>query len=311
MKKNATGDPPKKKGPKPGTPRKRFLTQQPELVRRMHEEHLKGKNLSKLEDKYGYVDGNIKKAFERLGLEVRIVPKAGCFVKTLRRLTDDELTALARRQKRVCTPKEIKWFWRGWPMAKRAWFIGQIRAHLKSPHERPESPFSANVEPFDYTTPNARELMKTKNEGKSSHVAGSKIKVCSQGVIWNGELWFWVAKTGYVEGTPWTPERGRKMLNHAIWESRHGPMPADGVIRHADGNPNNFDPDNLVLATKNDVCRLNQAASLERKSREKMKAMLELKHSTQKGTTDDLTQCIFEPSLRRGRVRGRNDRTAA
>lgn len=300
---------PKKPGPKPGTPRKKPLSEQPELVRQMHVEHLAGTNLFQLGLKFGYVDGNIKKAFLRLGLEVRIVPKAGCFLSTLRRLPEEELIALAERQTRVCTPKEIKTEWREWTMAKRAWFIGLLRKRLPQ-FSAPDTPYSKNVEYFDYTMPNVEAFLKAKNEGRTSHVAGCKIKVGSQGVIWNGDLWFWTPKAGYVQGVSWTPEHGRPLLSHAIYESVHGPMPADGVIRFADGNPNNFDPDNLVLASRNDLCRENQATSLERKSRDKMKAILQFKNSTQKGTTDDLTQSILGRSVRGSRRAGRNRRAA-
>lgn len=246
----------------------------------MHRQHLAGANLRQLELKCGYKDANIKKAFERLGLEVRLDPTLGYFPKTLVRLTKPQLRELMRRQSRICVPKEIHTEWREWPMKKRAWWIKELRRLLKSPTDRPESPFSANVEPFDYSTPNARELLMAKNGGKSSHQAGCKIKVGSQGVIWNNELWFWTHNTGYVCGLPWTKERGRPLLTRAIYEQAHGPVPSGHVIRLRDGNPNNLDPSNLVLASRNSVARENQAQHFTKQSRAKTAALLKLSSHT-------------------------------
>ncbi|WP_395753352.1 HNH endonuclease [Prosthecobacter sp.] len=291
----------KKRGPAKGTPRKRFLRDNEALVFEMHCDHVCGMNLRALQKKYGYMDGNIKKAFVHFGLKVKVDVKSGQFKRTMRRFRRDELVAMALAQKRICKPKVLRQEWREWPMKKRAWFIGLMRKNL--PHlSYPQRPFSANVEPFDYASPSARELLRRMNDGR--HIPGNKLKIESQGVIWQGQLWFWTPRTGYQEGVKWTPTQPRRLLHRAIWESVNGPLPEDGVVRHADGNPNNFDPDNLVLATKNDVARENQAAHMIRKSREKTRALLNFQQSTEKGTNDDLTERIFKPGVRGSGGRG-------
>jgi hypothetical protein len=291
------GTPYKRKGPKPGQARKLFLTVQPGLVRRMHKDHLAGLCLAHLQQKYGYTDANIKRAFERLGLRVIIDPKAGHFPCTLRRLSKAELVALAKRQTRVCTPPQIKTEWREWTMEKRAWFIALMRTHLGPRFACPTGPFSANVEFFDYTTPNVQAFLQRRNVGKSSNVAGCKIKVCAQGLIWGDELWFWTRNRGYVQAVRWTAEQSRRILSRTIWESVNGTLPSDGIIRHADGNVNNLDPANLMLMTRNDLARENQAAFYTRRSRETTGQLLKLQHQTTKGTNDDLTQYILGTGL--------------
>ena len=160
-------------------------------------------------------------------------------------------------------------------MERRGEFIRRVRAKVRSPYDRPETPFSANVEPFDYTTPRARAIMDAMNAGRDSRHAKTKIDLRSQGVIWRGKLWFWCDQTGYQIGL-WTPGKGRPALHRVLWEEEHGrPVPGGGVVRCADGNPNNLDPANLVLATRNEIARENQAAGLFRKSRAQMSALLE------------------------------------
>lgn len=284
---NSTG--PKRKGPKKGQPHRPPMSSVPGLLDRMQRDHLAGLNWRELERKYGYLHGNIRDVFLRNRMTIVKRGNTGCFQITLKRLSEAELLALLRRQTRVCTPPEIKTEWREWPMAKRRWWIETLRARLCGPDDRPTTPFSANVEPFDYTTANARELIAAKNGG-SSWLHGCKIKVGTYGVIWNAELWYWTPKTGYVQGVPWTKEHGRKMLNRAVWEHTHGVPVAPGcVVRHADGNRNNFAPANLVLATQNDVARENQAKHWLSKSREKTAALLNI--STKKGT-HELTRLL-------------------
>ncbi len=267
----------KKRGPAKGSRRKPYIKDVPGLLGRMHRDHLGGMKLVDLGRKYGYRDGNIAAAFRRARLKVIVDPRAGCFQRTLKRKTKWEIRRLAKTMTRVIVHPEIKTEWREWSWEKRRWWIDLVRSHLGPEHSRPAGPFSANVEPFDYTTKNARRVIAASNEGKSSWVAGCKIKVGSQGVIWDGRLWFWSAKAGYVEGVSWTPEHGRPMLHQVIWERAHGtPVPLGHVVRHIDGNPNNLAPANLVLASRNAVARENQAEALQRKSRLKTQALLGL-----------------------------------
>lgn len=47
-------------------------------------------------------------------------------------------------------------------------------------------------------------------------------------------------------------QRGVKRLHQELWRSIHGPIPDGCDIHHADGNPLNNDPDNLVCLDSND-----------------------------------------------------------
>lgn len=281
-------------------PKRQHLILDEKLVKRMHRDHIQGMRMKALERKYKRCDSNIRKAFERRGLPIIDRGNSGCFQKTVVRKTRKELISLARSLDRVKIPDAIRWEWREWPMEKRRWFIETVRAHLKLPTDRPSLPFSSNVRPFEYWTPEARVIAANRNEGRSSREWATVINPCSQGVIWEGELWFWYSNTGYQIGLPWhpagaplTPDRliwrarhgwdlphGRPALHQVIFLRHHGEIPPGCVVRHLDGNPNNLDPANLTLATRNDVARENQAAHLAAISRQKTAALLKL---SQKG----------------------------
>lgn len=269
--------PVKKRGPAKGTERKRFLRDQPDLVRRMHAEHLEGVNLTRLEQKFGYRDANIKAAFLRLNLEVRLDPTLGRIQKSVPRLTDEELRDLVRAMPkgRMQIPVRLRWLWREWPLEKRWWFIQLLAEHHGWPCEIPDGPYSTNFTPFHYGTPAAHDLMRQANAGLTSREFKVHLKINSRGVIFDGHLWCWVPDYGYVRGR-FTKSAGRKVLHREIFKKHHGPIPSHCVVRHADGNPNNLDPANLVLATKNDVARENQAAHHLQKSRLKTTALLQL-----------------------------------
>ena len=123
------------------------------------------------------------------------------------------------------------------------------------------------MEPFDYASPAAHKICAAMNEGRDSRSAAVKIDICSQGVIYQGKLWFWAHKVGYECG-PWTPEGGRPSLHRRLWEEANGrKLPASSCIIHLDGNRNNLAPENLGLISRNENCRRNQAAALAKKSR--------------------------------------------
>jgi hypothetical protein len=205
----------------------------------------------------------------------------GRFASTLQPLTPEAINKLIAGATRLAVPAALKREWRGWPMERRGEFISRLRKKLRLPTDRPNTPFSSNVEPFDYTSPRANQIMNRKNAGRGSKYFAVKMDIKSQGVIYRDELWFWSHKTGYQLG-PWTPERGRPCLHHHIWRETHGrPVPAGMVLVFKDGNRNNLSPDNLAPATKNDICRQNQAAALTRSSRERTALLLKIHH---KGT---------------------------
>ena len=190
-------------------------------------------------------------------------------------LTKAEVDAMIAAATRITVPPALKLEWRKWDLQRRGDFIRRVRERLKNRNDRPTTPFSINVRPFDYTSPEAWAIARANNHGKDSRSSFSKLKPCSQGVIWNGKLWFWTQKVGYVEGCPWTPGKGRPMLTHAIWADHHRrPMPEGHVLSYIDGNPNNLDPYNLELKSRNTVCRENQSGALTKRSREELSLIL-------------------------------------
>ena len=270
---------PRRKGPKPGTPRKKFLRHDPKLVHRMHKDHLKGMNLYQLSKKYGYRDGNIKAVFAHYGLEVRIQKGAGWFPRTLRRRTEAEILALVAQTRRVMIPVALRTEWRKWDLEKRWWLIQKLIEKHGLPFDLPSGPYSANVQPFHYGTPEAHQVAAKINEGLNSRQWLCHLKIMSRGVIHGGYLWSYVPEYGYVRGG-YTPGSGRKVLHRELYKAHHGPIPRDCVVRFIDGNPNNFDPANLTLATRNELARENQASHLTAISRRKLQAIL--KHGTAK-----------------------------
>lgn len=255
-----------------------------ELIEQMHADY-QTISLSAVGRKYGRCGTQIRELFVSRGFSVRpfnqapFNPKNGQilpFVPTAAK----ELAAIIAKQTKIRIPDELRLEWRHWPLAKRAAFVARVRAKLKPERDRPNTPFSRNVEPFDYGSPRAHEIVAQVNRGLSSRNWKVKIDLCTQGVIFRGELWFWSPKTGYERG-PWTKEHGRPLLHHVLWEERNGKVPAGHVVRCADGNPNNLAAKNLILANRNDVCRESQAKWLMRKSREQTALLLE--RSTRKG----------------------------
>ena len=240
----------------------------------MYLDYRKGMSFAELARRYGKARASIREVFRRRGLEVappKHSPAArlenGSFAPAIS-LSRAQIDELVENATSLAVPVELKLEWRKWSMLRRAQFIKRLREKLKSPKERPNTPFSKGVQPFDYTTPRAQEICRRMNAGRDSRSALIKLNISSQGVIWNGQLWFWSHKVGYQAG-PWTAEEGRPCLHRVIWERHHKRnIPKDGVISFRDGNRNNFHSSNLVVQTRNDLCRMNQAAALQKRSRE-------------------------------------------
>lgn len=249
------------------------------VVAQMHAEYEAGATLNGLARKYGGTRGRIAGLFQVRGLAIRPYettaahdPRTGQILPG-KVHTWAEVEEIVSKETRLRVPPELKREWRKWPMEKRGQYIALVRERLQLP-SRPSGPFSENVTPFDYTTAAAREIMDRKNAGLNSRDAVCKIDVCSQGVIYDGELWFWSAKAGYQLGVRWTPEHGRPSLHHVIWEEENGPVPDGFVVRMKDGNPNNLTTLNMWLASRDTVCRENQATALMKKSREQTAVLL-------------------------------------
>lgn len=244
-----------------------------ELVQRMHADYMKPMSLAATARLHGRCCKSLRELFERRGYALRpYAPKVqrlpnGCFPAALP-LTSEEIDELIASAKKLAIPAILRREWRSWPMDRRADFIARVRRKLNSAKDRPTTPFSSNVEPFEYASARAREIAAKLNQGLDSRHAAVKIDLCSQGVIWNERLWFWSDKVGYVMG-PWSPENGRPALHHVIWEKHNRrKIPAGHVVRFKDGNRNNHAPENLILASRNELCRENQSAALTKKSRQ-------------------------------------------
>lgn len=258
-------------------------------VAAMHADHLAGMGLSEIERKYGRGRKTVRGVFKHRGLQIierKNNPRLsnGCFPPLVPK-TEAEIQALIEAATKIEVPADLRSEWRKWPLTRKADFLHRLRAHLRLPNERPALPFSSNLRPFDYGSQEAWDIVNAGNAGLTSRSAAFNLKLPSQGVIHQGLLYFWVPGTRiYQRGIPWTPEHWRPSLHRVIWEQEHGPVPPGMCVCTRDGNPNNLDPSNLELRTKNDVCRVNQARAILRKSREKTAILL--RRSQQPPTTD-------------------------
>lgn len=66
-----------------------------------------------------------------------------------------------------------------------------------------------------------------------------------------------ISKDGYIEVKVAEPKtwKGKHVV---IWEQEHGPRPKGHKVIFADGNRLNFDPENLILVSSAELCRMNQ-----------------------------------------------------
>lgn len=237
------------------------------VVALLHADYTAGLSLAGVARKHGRNRKSVRELFERRGLSIRIDPRglaprlANGRVAPLPPITVDDIDAMCADLTRIAVPVPLKPYWRKWPLPLRGVFIECLREKLGSSRSRPTTPFSANVEPFDYASPRAWEIIRRMNAGRDSRTAAAKINIASQGVIWRGQLYFWVADTGYVLGCKWTPESGRPLLHRVIWEDFHGrPVPPGHVVVALDGNENNLAPENLALQSRGDLAVENKQA---------------------------------------------------
>ncbi len=263
-----------------------------DLVAAMHADYQSGMTFAQVERKYGRPAKSIRTIFLHRGLPIREARgitefrrSNGCFAPLVPK-TEEEIEALIQAATRIIVPEELRQEWRGWPLAKRGDFIRRLRERVSPPLDRPKTPFSANVIPFDYSSPEAWEIINAGNAGLASRSAAFNIKVPSQGVIYERALWFWSGKgQGYYQGK-WREGSGRPALHRYLYSKHHGPVPPHHAVCMADGNFNNLDPSNLVATDRNDILRVNQATALTRKSREK--TALLLARSQRKNQSNDL-----------------------
>ncbi len=270
------------------------------LVLAMHQDYKTGMTFAAVERKHDRPVKSVRTLFVSRGLPVReskgvskFRSPDGSFAPYIPK-TEEEIEALIQQATKVTVPEELRLDWRKWDLARRGDFIARLRARISGPDDRPNLPFSDNVEPFDYTSEKAWEIVRRKNGTAASQQWKARILPSSQGVIFAGRLYFWNGiGNGYFEGCSWTRGHGRPSLHHVIWSLHHGrAVPHLHVVRHADSNPNNFTPSNLILRTRNDVIRESQAAALTRKSRERTRLLLE--RSTKPKTSHDLVASLTQ-----------------
>lgn len=212
-----------------------------------------------VERQFGLPVKGLKNVLQRRGFQLRPptkVPRLGFGVR-LPEPTEAEIQAAISKLRFVNVPPELKTQWKRWSMVKRQEFIQRIRATLQLKTDRPTATFSSNVTPWEYGTPEAMAIARKLNAGRTSQTKVVAIRASSQGVIWQGILWFWTAKH---DGTPYGYQGGRprRLLNRVIWEHTHGrPVPEKHIVSYQDGNMNNLAPENLQLISMADNARRN------------------------------------------------------
>lgn len=262
-------------------PKKMPLRVSDEEVASIYARYLAGEPLDAIERSRGNVTGgNLLRLFDTRGLPRIKRPNAGQFVRDPEP-TEAEITAaiesMPRRSgkgSRFGVPARLRQAWRRWDLAKRVAVCEQIKRHHGWRDLRPQGPYAPGFEPFVFGTPAAHALAERINAGLPSRMHQCQIRLASSGVIWEDRLWFWQPSDGYELGR-FDDERGcRPTIHRTLWERHHGPLKSDEVVRFRDGNDNNLVIENLYLASKNEVCRENQAAALARKAREVTDALL-------------------------------------
>jgi hypothetical protein len=219
---------------------------------------------------------SVSSLFNKRGLAIREGARShaahkadGSFVKGTP-LTAAQVDALVESATAFHVPPALRFTWRKWSLAQRAGFLARLRARVSpgiAHGSRPTTPYSSNVEPFDYGSEHAHAIMRAANVGRNSRTKALQLRLNSEGVIFEGSLWFWTHKIGYAKGPVRLGTLG--LLHHRIWSLAHDgrPVPAGHVLRFIDGNPNNLVAENLRLVTRDQVARENQAAALQKKSR--------------------------------------------
>jgi hypothetical protein len=262
-----------------------------ELILAMHADYQTGMTLAAVERKYARGRATLRNLFVSRGLPIRTpIPNAirlhrpdGCWVAKAP-ATEAEIEAAIRASTKLAIPESLNLDWRKWDLPRRGEFIRRLKAHIRYEPTAPRGPHSPNVKPFDYTTPAAWSILNAANAGLPSRLWAQKMDIKSEGLIYQGQLWFWNPKMGgYMRrGNRDAGEPHWLALHRRIYAAKHGPIPGDMTVRFRDGNPNNFRLSNLYLCPKQEVCRENQAAALNRKSMERTAALLNRHHTPSK-----------------------------
>jgi hypothetical protein len=258
-----------------------------ELVAAMHADYMAGLTFADVERKYRRPRATTRELFLSRGLPVKPpVPNAWRQHRpdgTWNRkdpATEQEIAAAIQAATKLAIPDCLKIDWRHWDLARRGDFIRRLKTHLGHPRATPAGPHSPNVRPFDYTSPDAWRIVQAANAGRDSRTWVLKMDIGSEGLIYQDSLWFWNAcMCGYIRrGNRAAGETHWLTLHRYIYSQKHGQIPPGMVVRFRDGNQNNFRLSNLYLCQKQEVCRENQAAALNRKSAARTTALLNRHH---------------------------------
>jgi hypothetical protein len=215
----------------------------------MYADYKSGLSLSAIGRKYGVYEVGVIFRARKLPVRAFKIPfgrgPSGAFLRAPEP-GKRELEAIIAGMTRIMVPPPLRIVWRHWSDARRKDFVDRVRRRLAGKiTSRPESPFSSNVEPFDYFSPRARAFP-------------VKPRLASQGVIWRGELFYWTRQAGYLRSGAWSPRLGRPSLHHLVWSESNGrPVPEKYTVVHLDGNWNNLDPQNLGLRAMTECMRQN------------------------------------------------------
>lgn len=244
-------------------------------VAEFHAFYMAGNSFGATERKFGIAHKGLKDVFVRRGLDLRPLkmripphdPVTGQVLPTkkhtwaeIRELAKQRQATLQHRCKAIMVPDELRVEWRNQTMAWRRRVIQIMRKEIKTLNPRPSTPFSKNVTPFEYGTPEAMAIMNKLNEGLDSQHFKCRIWLVSTGVIHEGTLYFWTGNmkregdsTGYLTGG-----YPRLLLHHVIWAKANGrPVPAKHTVIFKDGNKNNFLPENLTLRSMAECAVMN------------------------------------------------------
>lgn len=237
-----------------------------EKIAAMWEEFQAGASMSAIERRHGIGRGSFRQMMGRRGIVVphkpgqpKRDPRTGRVIP-LKPATDAQITAAIRKLKRVIVPPELKQEWKKQSIQWQRDLIRRIRDHVGVGGWRPTTPFSDNVKPFDYFTPEARRIVAALNVGRTSQTKLAHLRPCTEGIIYQGRLWFWMHRNDGRAAAAHYVEMGRaprRLLHRAIYEQHHGPIPAQHTVIFKDGNRNNFAPENLVLRSMADCARMN------------------------------------------------------
>lgn len=112
--------------------------------------------------------------------------------------------------------------------------------------EKGDIPPNKGFKRKEWMSPESEAICK-KTQFKKGHVPKNKKPIGSERI----------SVDGYIEVK--VSEKGRWALKHRIvYEQAHGKIPKGYVVVFADGNKLNLELDNLILVSRNELCRMNQ-----------------------------------------------------